>query len=77
MRRTNFPSSKSISSFIRCCSASYTALSGLLDDETGALTGTLCTEAALSLAAGPVPLAAGLVFGADMAIKAKEENVRS
>jgi hypothetical protein len=45
-------------------------LSGLPDDETGALTGTPGAEAALSLAAG-------LVFGADMAMKVKKENVRS
>jgi hypothetical protein len=55
-------------------------LSGLPVDEIGALTGALGTGAALSLAAGAwgflVPLAAGLVFGADIAVKVKEENIR-
>jgi len=70
----NFSCSKSISAFIRCCSASYAALSGLPDVECVALTGMLGAEAELSvLVIGPwdvlVPLAAGLVFGADMAVK--------
>ena len=78
--RTNFSCSKSISAFIRCCSASYAALSGLLDDETAAaLTGMLGAEAELSVfAIGPwdvlVPLAAGLVFGADMAVKGEAKK---
>jgi len=76
---TNFSCSKSISFFIRCCSASYAALSGLADDEAEALTGTFGTEAELSVAVGVldflVPLAAGLVFGADMAVEVKREKL--
>lgn len=77
-RRTNFPCSKSISAFILSCSVSYAALSGLTEAETGAFTGAFATGAELSETDSPldflVPLAADVVFGADMTVRRERDS---